>query len=183
MGRVQLSKANRICPSCAGVRDSFALETLYPWPTGDCARVLLPKEEDGITLERTMAEAGVSARNGKQRRSKRLALNIPVRVYGRTPDNQPFRDITATMSVSAHGGLLQLAPRVKRGQRLLIVNGVTDEERECRVVYVESKRRTKKVGVEFTDLKGDFWHVYTPMIVVKAPASGASPEESSNPRQ
>ncbi|MGA8220120.1 MAG: PilZ domain-containing protein [Candidatus Acidiferrales bacterium] len=133
-------------------------------------------------MVRIMPEAGVSAGNGKQRRSKRLALNIPVRVYGRTPDNQPFRDITATMSVSAHGGLLQMAPRVKRGQTLLLVNGVTDEERQCRVVYVESKRRTKKVGVEFTDMKGDFWHVYTPMINVKPPANGTRSEEKSDPR-
>lgn len=130
-----------------------------------------------------MPEAGVSAGNGKQRRSKRLALTIPVRVYGRTPDNQPFRDITATMAVSAHGGLLQMAPRVKRGQRLLLVNGVTDEQRECRVVYVESKRRTKKVGVEFTDMKGDFWHVYTPIMNVKPPANGTTSEAKSDARQ
>jgi hypothetical protein len=128
-------------------------------------------------------EVGVQARNGKQRRSKRLALSIPVRVYGRTPDDQPFRDVTATMSVSAHGGLLQLAPKVKRGQTLLLVNGVTDEERTCRVVYVESKRRTKKVGVEFTDMKGDFWHVYTPIIDIKPPANFARSAEKPNSSQ
>jgi len=127
-------------------------------------------------------EAGVSARKGRQRRSKRLALSIPVRVYGRTPDNQPFRDITATMMVSAHGGLLQMAPKVKRGQTLLLVNCVTDEERECRVVYVESKRRSKKVGVEFTSLKGDFWHVYTPIAETKAPVADENAVEESKPR-
>jgi hypothetical protein len=124
-------------------------------------------------------EAGLGALNGRKRRSKRLALSIPVRVYGRTPDNQPFRDITATMTVSAHGGLLQMAPKVKRGQTLLLVNCVTDEERKCRVVYVESKRRTKKVGVEFTDMRGDFWHVYSPIVETKAPALTESSEEES----
>jgi len=103
----------------------------------------------------------------KPRRSKRLPLSIPVRVYGRTLDNRPFRNITETRCVSVHGGLLPLSVRVKRGQTLLLVNGITGEERECRVVYVESKRRNRKVGVEFTDLKGDFWHVYSPLVEFK----------------
>jgi tRNA G37 N-methylase Trm5 len=126
-------------------------------------------------------EAEVGRREGTQRRSKRLALSIPVRVYGRTMDDQPFRDITATLMVSAHGGLLRMAPRVKRGQTLLLVNGVTDEERECRVVYVESKRRTKKVGVEFTRVQGDFWHVYSPLIENVSPLNHASVKEGSYP--
>lgn len=126
-------------------------------------------------------KAEVGARNGRQRRSKRLALSIPVRVYGRTIDDRPFRDITATMMVSAHGGLLQIAPKVKRGQTLLLVNGVTDEERECRVVYVESKRRTKKVGIEFTQMKGDFWHVYTPLIDTDPTLKSTQPEVDSSP--
>ena len=76
-----------------------------------------------------------------------------------------------------------MAPRVKRGQTLLLVNGVTDEERQCRVVYVESKRRTKKVGIEFTDMKGDFWHVYTPIIEFTPPAAErSSSQEKSNSR-
>ena len=89
-----------------------------------------------------------------------------MRVYGRTLDNRPFRDFTETKSVSVHGGLMPLAARVKRGQTLLLVNAYTGEERECRVVYVESKRRNRKVGVEFTNVKGDFWHVYSPVMVL-----------------
>lgn len=171
---IQKSRSN----SWSNLHPGFA--NAIACPRGGCARVLLIKNEDGIIFEGMSLEAGVGARNGRQRRSKRLALNIPVRVYGRTPDNRPFRDVTATMSVSAHGGLLQMAPRVKRGQTLLLVNGVTDEERQCRVVYVESKRRTKKVGVEFTDMKGDFWHVYNPTIEFKPPANQAIPAEKAN---
>jgi hypothetical protein len=118
--------------------------------------------------------AGPIAQNGKHRRSKRLPLTIPVRVYGRTLDNRPFRDITETKSVSVHGGLLPLAARVKRGQTLLLVNAYTGEERECRVVYVESKRRNRKVGVEFTDVKGDFWHVYSSVVELRHDAGNAN---------
>jgi hypothetical protein len=118
--------------------------------------------------------AGPVAQNAKHRRSKRLPLSIPVRVYGRTLDNRPFRDFTETKCVSVHGGLMPLAARVKRGQTLLLVNGYTGEERECRVVYIESKRRNRKVGVEFTEVKGDFWHVYSPVVELRRDADTAN---------
>jgi hypothetical protein len=104
------------------------------------------------------------SRMGQHRRSKRLPISIPVRVYGRTPDGQPFRDITETESISSNGGLIPLSKNVNRGQLLLLVNGITDEERRCRVVYVERRARTgKQVAVEFTDAKDDFWHVFAPL--------------------
>lgn len=104
---------------------------------------------------------------GRNRRSKRLGLSIPVRVYGRTEDNRPFRASTETNAVSVHGGLLPLKVKVKRGQTLLLVNAVTEEERECRVVYIKSNLWSRKVGVEFTSTKGDFWHVYSAQVSVK----------------
>jgi hypothetical protein len=36
----------------------------------------------------------------ERRRCERLPLTIPVKVYGRTPLNHPFRDVTASMAVS-----------------------------------------------------------------------------------
>jgi hypothetical protein len=112
----------------------------------------------------------------KQRRSKRLPLSIPVQVYGRTPDNRPFRDITTTDAVSAHGGLIPLTPRVQTGQTVLLVNSFTQEERECRVVYVKPKLWGKNnVAVEFgNDTDSDFWHVYTPIAAPKTNGNGRS---------
>ena len=104
----------------------------------------------------------------ERRRCKRFPLMIPVKVYGRTPRNRPFRDVTATMAVSLYGGLLDITPRVKLGQKILVVNSITEEERECRVVYVDSKQRgRKKVAVEFANADGDFWHVYSPTVPLK----------------
>ncbi|HTS10714.1 MAG TPA: hypothetical protein VMH00_01225 [Candidatus Limnocylindrales bacterium] len=104
----------------------------------------------------------------EKRRCKRLPLSIPVQVYGRTPEDHPFRETTVTHAVNVHGGLLPLAPRVKRGQKILLVNRVTNEEREARIVYVKANGRgKKKVGIEFTDLRGDFWHVFTPIVELK----------------
>ena len=99
------------------------------------------------------------------RRSKRFPVEVAIRVYGRTGDNRPFRDITHTLAVNAYGGLLALGEPVEEGQSLLLVNSFTDEERECRVVYVEpTNNGKKKVGVEFTRPAGNFWHVYFPLI-------------------
>ncbi len=107
----------------------------------------------------------------ERRRCPRLQFAIPVKVYGRTPGNRPFRDVTATMAVSLYGGLLDMTPRVKLGQRILVVNSFTEEERECRVVYVDSKQRgRKKVAVEFANSDGDFWHVYSPPVALKPAA-------------
>jgi hypothetical protein len=102
---------------------------------------------------------------GTQRRSRRLPLSIPVRVYGRTTNNRPFRNVSETRAVSVHGGLLALDAKVKRGQTVLLVNAITEEERECHVVYVESRLwGRRKVGLEFTNNSGDFWHVYPTLI-------------------
>jgi hypothetical protein len=104
---------------------------------------------------------------GRHRRSKRLEVSIPVRVYGRTADNRPFRHTTETNAVSVHGGVLQLKAKVKTGQTLLLVNVVTEEERECRVVYVKTNLWSRKVAVEFMNSSGDFWHVYSTVVNMK----------------
>lgn len=112
---------------------------------------------------------------GRHRRSKRLDLAIPVRVYGRTADNRPFRDAVETNAVSVHGGLLPLKAKVKQGQTLLLVNVITEEERECRVVYVQSNLWNRKIAVEFTNSTGDFWHVYGSVVSVKSTAGKSDP--------
>ena len=99
-----------------------------------------------------------------KRRCKRLPFSIPVRVYGHTERGLPFRYATVAKSVNMNGALLPLAPRVKRGQTIKLVNSFTQEERECRVVYIDAHHRNKKkkVAVEFTKEQGDFWHVFSP---------------------
>src|SRR5580658_7528222 len=72
---------------------------------------------------------------GMQRRSKRLPLSIPVRVYGRTANDLPFRYVTETNAVSVHGALLTMDAKVKRGVSVLLVNAITEEECECRVAF------------------------------------------------
>src|ERR1700685_3510095 len=79
-------------------------------------------------------------------RSQRLPLKIPDQLYGRTSSNHPFRGVSTTKAVSLHGGLLPLAPAIRIGQRILLVNAFTQEERACRVVEIfedtEGERKT-----------------------------------------
>lgn len=121
----------------------------------------------------------------EKRRCKRLPLNIPVRVYGRTPDDHPFREATVTNFVNSHGALLPLKPQVKKGQEVTLVNAYTEEERQCRVVYVDGKRgaKRKQVGLEFirdgvrprrAAGAGDFWHVFAPIAPARVERREAS---------
>src|ERR1700730_11906920 len=114
----------------------------------------------------------------ERRRCKRFPFTIPVKVYGRTPRNRPFRDVTATMGVSLYGGLLDMKSRVKLGQKILIVNSFTEEERECRVVSVNSKQRGLRwVAVEFANGDGDFWHFYSPPVPLQPAQPSPNPSD------
>ncbi len=105
------------------------------------------------------------------RRSVRFSLKLPVVVYGRTPDNIPFRDRTRTLSVDAHGARLSVAAPLRSGQSLLLVNSFTQEERKCRVVHVSEQngKRAKRsmVGVEFVNEPANFWHVYNAEVELR----------------
>src|SRR4029077_2179257 len=114
----------------------------------------------------------------ERRRCKRFPFPIPFKVYGRPPRNHPFRDVSATMAVSLYGGLLDMKPRVKLGQKNLIVNSFTEEEREWRVVYIDAKQRgRRKVAVEFANADGDFWHVYSPPVPLQPAQPPAIPAD------
>lgn len=100
------------------------------------------------------------------RRSTRLKLTLPVLVHGKTRSGESFRELTRTLSVSAHGGLLALAATIEKGQTLLVENKNTRKEQECRVVYVGPAQNGKwPVGVEFTGEATDFWRIYFPPLM------------------
>jgi hypothetical protein len=96
-----------------------------------------------------------------ERRSTRLELAVPVLVYGyATGDDSPFAEITQTLTVNVHGGLVALSPVVQPGQMILLVNNKTEAERECRVVRVDQEYGGKrKVGFEFMHSGGRFWEL------------------------
>jgi hypothetical protein len=89
-----------------------------------------------------------------------------VLVQGKTISGEPIRELTRTLSVSAHGGLLALAATVEKGQTLLVENKNTRKKQECRVVYVGPTHNGKwSVGIEFTQVAVDFWRIYFPPLI------------------
>lgn len=98
-----------------------------------------------------------------RRRSKRLQVRIPVAVYGRNGRMGAFSEETVTDLVNVHGGLVTLDARVGLGEIFLVVNKSTQEEQQCRVVYVGSlEGPKKKVGFSLLLSAPNFWRISFP---------------------
>jgi hypothetical protein len=94
------------------------------------------------------------------RRSQRLFHKMRLQALGRSHAGRKFREICETLVVSAHGGLLILKHEVNNGEMLVLVNPETQEEQECRIVYLgESASRGMRVGVEFLTPAPHFWGI------------------------
>ncbi|HXW54560.1 MAG TPA: hypothetical protein VEJ67_02340 [Candidatus Cybelea sp.] len=98
--------------------------------------------------------------DAKQRRSSRVFARIPVRAAGKDSDGRTFRENSQTIVVNAHGGLLYLQKSVTLGAELTLSNPATEEDQDCRVVYLgEISDKGTRVGVEFLSPSPHFWGV------------------------
>ena len=92
------------------------------------------------------------------RRSLRVFHKMRVQAQGRAHDGKKFREACHTVVVSAHGGLLLLKHEVDNGELLTLSNPETQEELECRIVYLgEPNDKGQRVGVEFLTPAPHFW--------------------------
>jgi hypothetical protein len=82
---------------------------------------------------------------------------MPVWIYGRV-GSEPFTENSETINVCAMGGLIPIATRVRRFQKLVLTNLQTEEEVACRVVRVaRTKRGLRLAGLEFLQAGARFW--------------------------
>jgi|SRR5271157_5282339 len=94
------------------------------------------------------------------RRSSRVFTRIPVRASGKNIDGKKFRENTQTIVINAHGGLLYLQEPLEMGSDVVLINPVTEEEQECRVVYIgDTSDKGTRIGVEFLSPSPHFWGV------------------------
>jgi hypothetical protein len=94
------------------------------------------------------------------RRSQRMFHRMRLQALGRSHDGRKFREVCETLVVSAHGGLLMLRNEVDNGEILVLVNPETQEEQECRIVYLgDSGARGMRIGVEFLTPAPHFWGI------------------------
>src|SRR5208282_1276765 len=104
----------------------------------------------------TMPETFTSA----QRRSSRVFTRITVQAKGKSSDGRKFRESSHTIVINAHGALLYLQHSVELGADIALINPVTEEEQECRVVYLgDTSDKGTRVGVEFLCPSPHFWGV------------------------
>ncbi|MGA7794491.1 MAG: hypothetical protein WCA19_15765 [Candidatus Acidiferrales bacterium] len=98
-----------------------------------------------------------------RRRSRRWAFDISVYVYGHGPEKEPFHEEAHTLNVNANGALLLLSVPVQKGQTLLLTNLLTQEEQDCRVVFLGTRHsRTVETGVAFPRTNPAFWQLHSP---------------------
>lgn len=98
-----------------------------------------------------------------RRKSRRLTLDVSVYVYGHGPGKETFHEEAHTLNVSEGGALLLLSVPVQTGQQIFLTNQLTDQEMDCRVVYLGTKHsRTVETGVVFPRKTTDFWQIPMP---------------------
>jgi hypothetical protein len=92
------------------------------------------------------------------RQDERISVAIPVFVYGRREDGDPFQESTRALVVDVTGGLIELESPVVTGLRLLAVNENTNEDVECSVVYAQGSHSGKaEVRIAFDKPSPNFW--------------------------
>jgi hypothetical protein len=86
-----------------------------------------------------------------------------VYVYGHGSGAEPFHEEAHTLKVNADGALLLLSVPVHKGQKLLLTNLQTQQDQDCRVVYLGTQHsRTVETGVAFPQTNPDFWQMHLP---------------------
>ena len=99
----------------------------------------------------------------ERRRTLRVALSVPLTVHGKMEAGEKFCTQTTSQSVNRHGALFPMETPVTLGQPLLLVNDITAQGIECRVVAVRRARDGKTyIGVEFVNTESNFWHMVFP---------------------
>ena len=99
-----------------------------------------------------------------RRRSQRVIVSVPVTVSCEGGNRDAaFQEETQTLVVNAHGAMVALTAKVVKGQTLRVKNRATQEEQQCKVVYLGPASGGKaQVGVDFTSNAPDFWRIAFP---------------------
>jgi len=98
-----------------------------------------------------------------RRKAKRAPLDVSVYVYGHGAGKETFYEEAHTLNVSDGGALLLLSVPVEKGQLLLLTNQITEQEMDCRVVYLGTKHsRTVETGIVLSRMTPEFWQTHVP---------------------
>jgi hypothetical protein len=101
--------------------------------------------------------------SGVRRRSQRVLMQVAVRIHGNDAQGKSFEETTETLAINAHGALVLLEARLTSGANVKLQHKRTEEEQECRVVFLGPVRSGKaEIGLEFSEPRPAFWRVAFP---------------------
>jgi hypothetical protein len=110
----------------------------------------------GSSLEQSRRDAKLTAM--KRRRSERVLLQLRVMVTAEMEPARPVRFDAFTLVVNAHGGLLEMNMKARRGQKLMIANPAAGPAESATVVSVKGARDGSfAVAFEFDRPAPRFW--------------------------
>ena len=103
------------------------------------------------------------ASSSAKRRSSRVAIDMPVEVFGQSVNGKVFREETRTTTVNAHGALLVLGSAVQIKPSVLLINKNTRIEVQCRVISLKETEKGKvELSLEFVIPQPRFWGIAFP---------------------
>ena len=105
----------------------------------------------------------------ERRRSERVLIRIPVKIYAVGKDGQHINEASETVVVSRYGALLHVSSPLKHSSTMEIMNNFTQKTEKFRVVWVAEKPKDGKfdVGVEMVTPVEEFWGVHFPSKPIK----------------
>lgn len=101
-----------------------------------------------------------------KRRSDRIVLTIPLRVFGNDAAGHEFRKDGRTLTINRHGARIQVHHALSSGQIIRILNLASRQEAAFRVIGAVAPftERGGEWGVECVDPKDNIWGVQFPPI-------------------
>jgi hypothetical protein len=98
-----------------------------------------------------------------RRRSQRVVMKIPVKVFSAREANSAFEEDTHTLVINAHGASLLLTRQINKGEQLFLRNLQTSGMQECTIVHVgDQQGNCVEVAVEFIVPNPSFWRITFP---------------------
>ncbi len=92
-----------------------------------------------------------------------LPQDLPVLVYGRRKNEEPFQEEANVRVLNLRAGLITLATKVEPGQHLILMNVAAEEDQRCRVAFVgELHLGRNMIGLHFSRLSQKFCHIDDP---------------------
>jgi hypothetical protein len=97
----------------------------------------------------------------ERRRQPRFAVNVPLEVSWRGPDDEVVKQEAVARQVNANGGLLEMAHQPEMGSRVTIANLISAETAEARVLATPNTREGVAHGivVELIVPNESFWGI------------------------